>query len=286
MQPASIEAWNRADRLISEWRVAVERVAETEGSILAFGRRGGLPVVLKVIKSPGDEWRSGAILKSFEGRGAVRVYEHQEGALLLEQARPGRSLESLTRDGGDEAATAILAALIRSMSGEVPPAGSAPSVADWGRSFERYAAGRDTQIPRPLLSHARQIYTDLCLTQRTVRLLHGDLHHGNVLFDETRGWLAIDPKGVVGEIEFETGAALRNPRTQPALFTGLSNTGKRVDRFARDLGLDPARVVSWAFAQAVLAAVWSIEDGDVLEPDDASMTLAKMLQPLVADRLA
>jgi streptomycin 6-kinase len=38
-----------------------------------------------------------------------------------------------------------------------------------------------------------------------------DLHHYNVLSDSGRGWLAIDPKGLVGEVEYEVGAAIRNP---------------------------------------------------------------------------
>jgi hypothetical protein len=63
----------RVDERVNEWRVAVDRKVETESSIVVFGLRDQLPVVLKVVKSPGDEWRSGAILKLFGGRGVAHV---------------------------------------------------------------------------------------------------------------------------------------------------------------------------------------------------------------------
>src|SRR5207244_1723119 len=77
----------------------------------------------------------------------------------------------------------------------------------------------------------RRVYSDLCGSQRHRQLLHGDLHHYNVLFDARRGWLAIDPKGVVGELEYEVGAALRNPYEAPELFLEPSTIERRVEQF-------------------------------------------------------
>jgi streptomycin 6-kinase len=107
-----------------------------------------------------------------------------------------------------------------------------------------------------------------------VRLLHGDLHHDNVILDDDRGWLAVDPKGVIAEPEYEVGAALRNPFDRPVLFADPATIRKRVDRFARDLALDATRVLSWAFAQAVLSAVWTVEDGLEITPDHNGIALA------------
>jgi streptomycin 6-kinase len=92
---------------------------------------------------------------------------------------------------------------------------------------------------------ARQLFSELSGSQTQVRLLHGDLHHCNVLFDDVRGWLAVDPKGVVGELEY--GAALRYPYERPELFAEPSIVRKRVERFASILNLDTTRVLSWAF---------------------------------------
>ena len=114
-----------------------------------------------------------------------------------------------------------------------------------------------------------------------MRLLHGDLHHDNVLFDAQRGWFAVDPKGVIGELEYEVGAALRNPIERPVLFSRPSIIRRRVECFACELRLDATRVLSWAFAQAVLATIWLREDGFRVEPDHPWIVLARVLQPMI-----
>lgn len=281
MNPAhSPELWNRVDDRIGAWRVVVEGFAETENSILAFGQRDGQPVVLKVIKSRGEEWHSGEILHAFEGRGVVRVYEYVEGAMLLERLKPGQSLVTMALSGADDDATTLLAETIRKMSPR-PPLDGVPTAREWGKGFERYFAAGDAQVPKDLVSEANQVYAELCGSERCVRLLHGDLHHDNVLFDGQRGWFAVDPKGVIGELEYEVGAALRNPIERPELFSRPSIIRRRVECFARELRLDATRVLSWAFAQAVLSTIWLREDGFRVEPDHPWIVLARVLQPMI-----
>jgi streptomycin 6-kinase len=267
------EVWSRLDDRIAGWGVAVERLTETENSVLAFGRRDGQPVVVKIIKSRSDEWKSGQILDAFEGRGVVRVHDSVDGALLLERLIPGDSLVGMAVNESDDTATAILAATIGRMSPR-EVIGTVPTAKDWGMAFERYRASHDDQVPVHLLSHAERLYADLCESQTRVRLLHGDLHHDNVILDHDRGWLAIDPKGVIAEPEYEVGAALRNPFARPGLFADPATIRRRVDRFAADLALDAARVLLWAFAQGVLSALWTVEDGFEVTPDHNGMVLA------------
>jgi streptomycin 6-kinase len=273
----SADLWSRLDDRTRAWRVVVERVTETEQSVLAFGRRDRQPVVLKVVKRHGDEWRSGEVLEAFEGRGTVRVYEYVEGAMLLERLRPGGSLVTLSLSGADDQATGVLAETIGAMSPRAPAA-DVPTAKDWGAAFHRYTASGDAQIPEHLVSAARRVFADLCESQTGVRLLHGDLHHDNVLFDTDRGWLAVDPKGVIGELEYEVGAALRNPYERPELFADPANIEKRVERFARELGLDATRVLSWAFAQAVVSAIWAVEDGVAIQPGHGWISLASAIR--------
>ncbi len=273
----SIELRKRFEERVRTWRVDVDHVTETDTSIIAFGKRDKQPVVLKVIKNYGDEWRAGEILDAFDGRGMVRVYKYIEGAMLLERLSPAQSLVSMTDD--DEATTA-LAATIKKMSPQ-EPMHFVPTVKVWGKGFEHYTASSDKQIPKDLLSEAHELYLNLCRSQKRVRLLHGDLHHGNVLFDDERGWLAIDPKGVVGELEYEIGAALRNPIEKPELFANASTIQKRVKRFASELNLDAMRVLSWAFTQAVLSAIWTIEDGFQIDRDYSRIALARRLWPML-----
>src|SRR5215218_4331187 len=98
----------RVDEHVRGWGVVVERTLETETSVVAFGTRGGEPVVLKVVRQPGDEWRSGEVLEAFGGRGMVRVHEHVPGAMLLERLDPGTPLAGMALSGDDEKATEIL----------------------------------------------------------------------------------------------------------------------------------------------------------------------------------
>src|ERR1700704_2941178 len=95
----------RLQALVQQWNVTVEYTKETDSSILGFGTRRDQPVVLKLVKSEGDEWHSGEVLAAFQGRGVVRMYEYVEGAVLLERAIPGESLVNVVTDGHDDDAT-------------------------------------------------------------------------------------------------------------------------------------------------------------------------------------
>lgn len=271
----------RVEERIRDWRLVVEDTLETDSSFLAFGTRGNQPIVLKVLRRPGDEWRCGEVLEAFDGRGTVRVYEHIEGALLLERLKPGTSLAAMALHGRDEEATEILADVIERMSHPRDSLTAPATVQDWASSFQHHLASGSNQIPSSLVERGQRLYLTLCESQQGTRLLHGDLHHYNVLFDTDRGWLAIDPKGVVGEVEYEVGASLRNPYERPELFTSPRTVERRLRRYEASLNLDPVRALEWCFAQAVLSAIWSVEDGCAVDPTNPSLMLAGAIQPLL-----
>ena len=282
------ELLNRIQKYAREWSLVVSDTFETESSVIAFGSHHHQSVVLKVIKRPGDEWRSGEILEAFDGNGVARVVNRAPGAVLMERVRPGNSLVDMTLNGRDEEATDILAGVIRQMSGrgsagsplKLPD--SCTTVQDWGKGFERYLATGVDEIPMDLVEAAYRVYSNLCATQREPKLLHGDLQHYNVLFDSGRGGLAIDPKGVVGELEFEIGAAVRNPSERPELFLSSSTIERRLEQFTSKLNLDFERTLGWAFAQAVLSAIWAIEDGVEVDATNSSLRLAGAIRPMLA----
>ena len=274
------ELLGRVQNYSNQWSVTVNDIFETESSAIAFGKRDNLPVVLKVVKKPGDEWLSGEVLEAFDGNGVVRVYEHTPGAVLLERLQPGHSLAEMSLSGDDEGATEILGEVIRRMSANDIPR-TCPTVQDWGKGFARFIATRDNSIPGPLLKEAQQVFAGLCASQGNPRLLHGDLQHYNLLLDENRGWLAIDPKGVAGEIEYEVGAFLRNPIETPQLFVSPATIERRVEQLSAKLHLDPGRALAWGFAQAVLSAIWGVEDGFVVDSANASLKLAYVIQGMM-----
>ena len=270
---------HRVQQHAREWNLIVEESFETTTSVISFVRRNDRNLVLKLIKQEGDEWGAGEIVSAFAGNGVVRVYEHTGGAMVLERLEPGTPLATLALNGRDEEANVILASVIKKMSAREIPQGC-PTVEDWGKAFEPFLANDGEQVPRPLVESAQEVFANLCVSQNRTRLLHGDLHHYNVLFDSQRGWLVIDPKGVVGELEYEIGAVLRNPIEKPELFLSQSTIERRLNRFANELKIDLERTRAWAFAQAVLSAIWGVEDGYPVDVTHPALKLAHVIQSM------
>jgi streptomycin 6-kinase len=262
------------------WNVTLEETRETASSVLGFGVREGRRVVLKLTKGANDEARSGEVLRAFGIEGVVRVFEAELGAVLLERLDPGEELVSLVLRGHDDEATRILADVIARLAGHNAPADTV-TVADWSRGFDRYVQSGDQQIPSALVHEAHDMYRNLAASQRSTMLLHGDLQHYNVLYDNKRGWVAIDPKGVVGELEYEVGALLRNPMELPELFTQRATVERRLEILASVLPLDRSRVLRWCFAQAVLCVIWGVEDGYKIESNHPALLLAHIVRSMI-----
>ena len=264
----------------AEWNVTVVEIRETEGSLLGFGLSNGRRVVLKV-SSLSDEMNSGTVLEAFQGAGTVRVHKSDHGAVLLERLDPATELVELVRSGRDDEATHILANTIGLMANHEPPPGC-PTLFDWVRGFDRYLSEHSGgPISLQLVREAESVYRNLALSQRQTMLLHGDLHHYNVLFDSTRGWISIDPKGVVGELEYELGAIIRNPVELPDFYISRAVVERRLMQLTETLGLDYDRALRWTFAQAVLSAIWDVEDGVTVTSDHPSLCLAELTRMLL-----
>jgi streptomycin 6-kinase len=246
---------------LDKWTLALDGEAfETTSSILAPVRSKEGAAFLKVFRIE-DERQSPRVLLQYGGHGAVRVIAHDAEAVLLERATPGRPLSDLVRVGRDGQATSILCEVAR-MLHSAPLWPAAPTLADWAAAFARYRRRRPhVLLPGFLLNAGEREFLDLCQTQSEGVLLHGDLHQDNILFDSARGWLAIDPKGVVGEREFEMAMSLKNPHGSEAFYSRPDVLLSRVDVMTRQLDLDRSRLLRWNFAQAMLSTLWLIEDG-------------------------
>ena len=202
-------------------------------------------------------------LRLFDGRGVVRLLDADaaNGVLLLERLRPGVPLSSLT---DDTQATSIAVGLMCQWWTPAPPGHPFPTVAEWAAGLDRLRARFDGgcgPFPKALVESAEALFAELIGSMTGPVLLHGDLHHGNIVSAERQPWLALDPKGVVGEPAYEAGALLRNPL--PRLLhesNPRAVLARRVDQLVEELGFDRARLVGWGLAQAVLAAWWAFED--------------------------
>ncbi|WP_135466240.1 aminoglycoside phosphotransferase family protein [Crenalkalicoccus roseus] len=219
------------------------------------------PAVLK-LSLPGQAVRAEAdALAGFGGSGAAHLLaaDPAEGALLLERLSPGTPLTALAaRD--DDAATRAAGAVMAALRRPPPPGALLAEAAGWVRLLDRALAGA-WPLPRPMLDRAAGLFRDLAASAPAPALLHGDLHHGNILADGP-GWRAVDPRGLCGDPAFEAAALLRNPPASPL----LRRAPRRLAILAETAGLDRARMAGWAYASAALAACWAIEDGEDPSP--------------------
>ncbi|MCC7364250.1 MAG: phosphotransferase [Dehalococcoidia bacterium] len=224
----------------------------------------GQDAVLKIWMPHHELLTEVAALDAYAGHGLVRLLaaEPARGGLLLERAQPGAKL-TIVED--DTVATSFAAGVIRAIRRLPPPGHAFPQVSEWAaRAFERLRSengGTSGPVPAALLAFAEETYRELGAPSAGDVLLHGDLHHGNIL-SHGGGWLAIDPKGVIGPPEYEPGALLRNPRDIVDDPGGAAILRRRGAQLADELGFDRATVMRWAAAQLVLSVAWSLEGGD------------------------
>ena len=257
------QAQNSIAYWAARWRLTPDGtpIRSRSGRLLPVRTGDGELAMLKVSVEP-EERAGAALLDWWDGQGAARVLEHEDGALLMERATGGLSLTDMARSGEDDEAIRILcraASRLHAPRPGQPPAGLVP-LETWFRSLWPAAETHGGLLAR-CAETARALLDD----PQDVVALHGDLHHGNVLDFGPRGWLAIDPKGLVGERGFDFAKMLCNPDRETALATGRLR--RRVAIVAEETGIAPKRLLEWLSAWSALSAVWMVEDGEATELD-------------------
>jgi streptomycin 6-kinase len=220
----------------------------------------GTKAVLKVGFNEPDSivFSEAKMLELLQGNGAVKLlrFDKNRCALLLERLMPGEDLTALCRKN-DEQATAIAIDVMRKMSLAPFKTNEFPDLKKWTASFRQ---AENTDFSQSHFQKAQRIFDELTGASEA-RLLHGDLHHQNILSAERESYLAIDPKGIIGDIGFEIAVFLNNPRswilTNPNRQEILD---KRIRQFASDFEIEPLELRKWAYAEAVLSAWWTFED--------------------------
>lgn len=212
----------------------------------------GTPVVLKVIFPHREAEHEAAALRVWDGDGAVRLLDYDEGrwAMLLERCEPG----TLLAEAEPETALDVFIELLPRLwlTGGAPFRPLADEAAWWIESlpgdWER--AGRP--FDRRLVDMAIGLLRELSDSQGDQVLLHQDLHGDNVLAAEREPWLVIDPKPLVGEREFGLAPIVRDVE----LGRGRRDLQRRFDRLTSELGLDRDRARGWTIGQTI---AWSFD---------------------------
>lgn len=182
----------------------------------------------------------------------LEAFNEADGVLLLERLEPGMMLSEVK----DEE-TAILHYIDVWKAIRRPGMQSFPSIYQWFAVLDEYAAAhpqKDGPISSTLLEQAALYAKEIQTTSAGDELLHGDLHHYNILYDQERGWCGIDPKGVVGDMYFDFVPILFNE------LYSLSDLKRRVERICSLLEIDKKRLLKASLALLTLQTRWALED--------------------------
>ena len=219
----------------------------THSSDLLPVRCCGMPAMLKIARNE-EERRGNDLMAWWNGDGAARVLACEGAALLLERACGG-SLTDLCRDGRDDDATRIICGAIDRLhrTRAVNPPELVP--------LKRWFADLDAAAGRGgLFIRAAETARALLAAPLDETVLHGDIHHGNILAFGDRGWLVIDPKGLRGERGFDYANLFCNP--DPEMATDPATFRRRLSRVAAETGLNRRRLASWVLAWVGLSILW------------------------------
>ena len=241
-----------------------------------FGRGQGEGNIVLKIGVPCNELPSEiAALKLFNGNGACQLLDCDEerGFLLIERLNPGTMLSELEDDDArTHIAVDVMSKLWRDINLEsgsllpnaqelAPALQSFIKLSDWFDGLKKIRLlfdGGTGPFPKELLERVESFLPEL-FADKNIKLMHGDFHHFNILKSQ-RGWLAIDPKGVIGPVGYEAGPLMLNP------WNSISDGGRfkaqaerRVSILSERLGWEKEKIIKWATAHAVLSAWWDTQ---------------------------
>lgn len=251
------------ERLIAQyakrWHLkCVSPIVQTFSGAIMHCSRNGQHLMLKVFRESSSEAFDSEVLRAYDGIGTVKVLEVDGCAVLTERIFPGTHLAQLTLKRQDREATRQFAELLSRLQAVDACPTRIRQVRAFSEDFEWYLSQDDRQLERYFVHEAAKLFATLVRTTPHTMLLHGDLHHYNILQDEKRGWLMIDPKGLLGDPVYDVGAFLRNPIELGALVAEPRIIASRLEILHQSLKFDVVRMLEWAFVQSVLAQIWLV----------------------------
>jgi streptomycin 6-kinase len=241
-------------KLEKHWSLKnIEPVSNMSWHYVAFAKQNGQPVVLKFgvdEKTIHDEYQA---LKHFNSYGMIQVLDYYQplNALLLARAIPGRILKEESNHVID-----IYADVVQKLSAHHPTKYPFLHVSEWCQVIDEM---NDSRIPAEYILQAKVVRQWLLASMHQGYPCHGDLHLENIIQDKDT-WLAIDPKGIIGEMAFEAAAfdLIQDNENIRENLTPLIE--QRIYQLAQALNLDKRRLVAWIFLRMMLSIQWFIED--------------------------
>jgi streptomycin 6-kinase len=250
-------------RFADEWSLSLGTpyLNSSYSYVVQAGRADGTRAVLKLCFPSERVTQQSNALRAFGGVGTVELLaaDTAAGALLIERGEPGSNLvETSLKD--DRAAVSIAAHVASQFTPLAPSDVTFPSIDSWVSDLDRLRRHVATRELRALADEAFEVAGALIASSKELVLLHGDLHHENIVLSG-RGWLAVDPAGIFGERACEAALLVINPLDTIRGFTDPSELLRsRLQHLSEEMGLERERLRAWSFVRAVLGVMWALED--------------------------
>lgn len=220
------------------------------------------PAILKIYSEEKKEFEKNSYwyLKKLGGFGAVNIYQGSASFILMEYLS-NLSLITLSEIGLDDLATNIICGVLKKIHtvnmNELPS--SIPTIEKHFSSlFIRSKKDTNNKFFRLGAEYADYLLNK----QSNISIIHGDIHHGNILKSEKRGWVSIDPQCLLGSKEYDYGNIFYNPN----LSSNYLGSKKRINRCANIISknnlLDKKLILEFAYIHGCLSSSWHLDNGE------------------------
>jgi len=247
------------EKACQKWRLKAipSHFALTYNYVTLVHRENNTKAILKVgFPQESELYTEMDMLEIFDGQGMAKLLEREDamGAMLLEYITPGHTLRTLQATD-DHQATTLASQLLTTLHRPVPAQHNFPHIKDWAKVFESIKKYGHRTITPTHLTQAQVHLRELLESTPEERLLHGDLHHDNILLGPS-GPIAIDPKGVIGDPIYNSARFIIN-------FWDTRPTQKRlehrIESLAKAFRCPPTRVAKWTFVDLSLCHSWTLK---------------------------
>ena len=225
-----------------EWSLSqLNPVENLSMNYVLMGIKGESEIILKLSLDESLMLREMTALKYLRNYGAVEVLAYKPKTLLLKKLSPATSLKSYLPSRKAEALQIACNVAKNLLSAPSPIDIKLPSIEERFNPLDK-----DWPIPNNHLILARKFRDEVFKSQHIRKVLHGDLHHDNILQDR-KTWKIIDPHGVIGFPINE-------------VWSFVQDIEEDIPFIAHYFNFDPILLKKCYFMHIILSSLWAIED--------------------------
>lgn len=217
------------------------------------------PVILKIDENTSQLKSEYRMLAGLSGSHSCTVYAYDEsaGLLLEERIFPGTVLRE---EPSLEKRVRIFVQVFREIH---RPADEGETYLDWlERICEYCEQNHMAEEVAKEASRARGFCAEMFGKYPDRMLLHGDLHHDNLLLRIDGSYAMIDPKGVIGPAVLDLPRFLLNELDTEHASPDRQHIQEAIGLVAGHTGYPETDIRKLFYMETVLENVWRAEDGD------------------------